>query len=198
MSKKLMAIMLITIVSLGFVGCQGNVEEENPTDEVVQQEIAEEKENEKENITETEEEKIYYVLYLKHRSMPYIFADTYSIKGNDPKLQDKSLELFVMEELIQQEGVGELINSIPQNTEVLSVDRENDTVIVNLSQEFIEDMKGTEQDVEATVAMIVNSLTTIPGNNYVKILVEGNSVTNLRGVNISGSYKFIEDFYLDK
>ena len=92
----------------------------------------------------------------------------------------------------------ELINPIPDGTEVLYVEREGSTVIVNLSEEFIRNMRGNAEFVEITVATIVNSLVILPENERVRILVDGHSIANLRGADISEDFEFIVKFTADK
>ncbi len=191
MSKKIMIILLVAAMSFALVACKkdkGEEPNEEPGLEVTNpiEEPAE------------EVEELFYVLYLKHKELPYIFEDTYSIMADDPRLKDKLLEEFVVEELIKQKGVEDLINPIPKGTEILSVKKEDKTVIVDLSEEFIGNMEGNEETVMLTVATIVNSLITLPNNDKVQILVEGSSIDNLRGADISKDFEFIPDFYADK
>lgn len=191
MYKRIMSLLLVFLLAFVIVGCK---KDKDAIDDILEDPNV----GDEQIVDEEEVEEYFYVLYLKHKNLPYIFSDSYSVKSDDPRLQGKSLEEFVVEELINQEDVGDLVNPIPDETKVLSVERDGNTVIVDLSQEFIDNMKGRKADVEATVAIIVNSLTTLPGNDYVRILVEGNSVTNLRGADISQDFEFVSDFHGEK
>ncbi|GAB6086874.1 GerMN domain-containing protein [Alkaliphilus crotonatoxidans] len=190
MGKKLTILLLILVMGFTLTACkkdQKEVMEEEPDQNVT------------DPVEETEEpEELFYVLYLKHKELPYIFADTFNISADDPRLEGKLFEEFVLEELIHQSAIEDLINPIPEGTKILSVKKEGKTVLVDLSEEFIGNMKGTEEDVMATVAVIVNSLTTLPNNDKVQILVEGKAIDNLRGADISQDFEFIPDFYADK
>ncbi|WP_192930227.1 GerMN domain-containing protein [Alkaliphilus pronyensis] len=190
MKSKLLAVLLVLLIVIGVVACSKEETLEEQTEAPAIEET--------EEGTEEDTEELYYVLYLKHKDTPFIFSDSFNVKENDRRLEDKSFEHFVLEELIAQAPIEDLINPIPTGTKVLSVEKDGDTVIVNLSKEFVDNMKGDETDVEVTIAAIVNSLTTLPSNDYVEILIEGEKVTDVRGVDISQTYEFISDFHLDK
>lgn len=201
MNKKknlfILIIGLITILSaLMLCGC-GNNEPDPIAEEPIQQEEQDLTDPEP-AVEKDESEKIQYVLYLKHRDQPFIFSDSYQISETDERLQDKTLSEFVLEELIKQEGIGELINPMPDNTEIISVEHEGRMVIVNLSQDFVDNITGTEEDVEATIGMIVNSLVTLPENDQVRLLVEGELLENIGGLKIHDEYEFITTYYPDK
>ncbi len=195
MKRKIALIMLTVLMVLSVAACKKEVKADDldnqPPEE--SEEIIQEDEDE-----EKEAEELTYVLYLRHKELPYIFSDAYSIKSNDPRLDEKSLEFFVLEELIKQSNAADLINPIPADTKVLSVTKQRGKATVDLSEEFQLNMKGTQEDVNIAIAAIVNTLTTFSDIDSVAILVEGSPVTNLRGVDLSGDYEFIMDFYADK
>lgn len=171
--------------------CKGKNQTEDPEDNQGQDVL--------EPVNEPNEaEELFYVLYLKHKELPFIFSDTFSIMSDNYRLEGILFEEFVMNELINQKGIEDLINPIPEGTKVLSVKKQGKTVIVDLSQEFINNMEGNHEEVMMTIAVIVNSLTTLPDNEGVQLLVEGNAIDNLRGVDISNDFEFISDFYPDK
>lgn len=201
--KKSMLIKwsVITMVGLTLVfstACQrtspsGPAEVPTPPDESNRKE--------QEAVTSPESEtvdQIYYVLYLKHRDQPFIFSDTRSIREDAPELNDRSLAAFVVEELIQQQGVGELVNPIPSETKLLSILQDGRTTTVNLSNEFAERMEGTVEDTEATIAMLVNSLITLPGIDRVILQIEGVTPDKINGLSIRNIYEFMTDYYPDK
>ncbi|SCY97296.1 GerMN domain-containing protein [Alkaliphilus peptidifermentans] len=192
MKNRIIILLVVLFMVIGISACSKKVNaDENQQPEVPV--VGETGEDPSDDVDE-----LYYVLYLKHNSNPFIFADSFSIKENDRRLENKTFEFFVMEELIAQADIDDLINPIPSGTRVLSAEKVGRTVIVDLSKEFKDNMEGTKTDIEATIAVIVNSLTTLPGNDSVEILVEGEKITNLKGVNISKTYEFISDFHLDK
>ncbi|MCD5410612.1 MAG: GerMN domain-containing protein [Clostridiales bacterium] len=194
MKKRIFCLTLVLLLVLSLAACNRD-EEELPIHEGND---AQDKVNEGANEPADEPEDIYYVLYLRHRNLPFIFENTFRIKENDSRLKNKSIEHFVVEQLIEQEDVDDLINPIPDGTKVLYVEREGSTVIVNLSEEFIRNMRGDAEFVEIAVATIVNSLVILPGNEKVRILVDGHSIANLRGADISTDFEFIVQFAADK
>lgn len=191
MKKRLFVLMLVLGLIFSLAACKkAKGDELTPpeTDDQVEQPVD----------TPEEEEKLFYVLYRKHKELPYIYADAFEISSKDPRLEGTTLEAFVVQELINQEGVEDLINPIPKGTKVLSVKKEDGLVTVDLSKEFVENMKGTEETVMTTTAVIVNSLLTLPGNQRVQLLVEGKPVENLLGADLSKSFDFMEDYYGEK
>ncbi len=198
--KVLMMIMLMSLFMLTF-GCSRNdndpTENSNTTGEsapAVNRPEEEQLDNEEEEVGEN----LYYVLYLKHKDQAYIFSDTYSIKLNDKALENKSLGVYVIEELIQQKGVGELINPIHPDTKVLSLVQDGRKVTVDLSNDFTSGMRGTSEDTEATIAMVVNTLITLPGIDEVTLLIDGKKPGTINGLAIKDTYGFITEYYPDK
>lgn len=189
--KRIACLLIVVMLIFSLSACSKKVkaddnnQPENPIEEVETPE------------PDDDVAELFYVLYLKQKSSPYIFPDSFTIMEDDYRLIGKSLEEFVVEELIKQKDIDELMNPIPEGTRVLSIVREGNTVILDLSEEF-KDIKGTKEDVEATVAIIVNSLTTLPGIDKVKILVEGEELSNLRGVDLREALEFIDTFYIEK
>lgn len=193
MKKKLVLLLVVFAMIFTTAACNKKVKAEdleNKPPEGIESPVVDDQNK--------DDEELFYVLYLRHKDLPYIFSDTYSITNKDSRIADKSLELFVLEELIKQQKTDDLVNPIPVDTRVLSVNKQGTKVIVDLSKEFQLNMRGSKDDVNIAIAVIVNTLTTLPGNDSVIILVEGTPVTNLRGVDISGEYEFIIDYYADK
>lgn len=202
MSKKntmlLIAFVLMIVVINLMTGCR-RTDNELPAQEPLPEEIVEET-NEMPMVDDEEEdqENQYYVLYLKHKDQAFIFSDTYHIKADDPKLEGKSMAEFVIEELIKQKGVGELINPIHPETEILSLEQNGRTVTLNFSQEFADGLTGTPADTEATIAMVVNTLITLPSIDRVSLLIEGVKPDTINGLAIQEVYGFITEYYPDK
>ncbi|WP_176461748.1 GerMN domain-containing protein [Anaeromicrobium sediminis] len=189
MKKKIiLGICMLTMATSLFIGC-GKKEEQKQevnTEVPAQEEVVKE-----------EAKDVNYVLYLKNRNMPYLFDERYTIKEDDAKLEGKTMEEFVMNELINFKEFGEYENPIPKGTNVLSIEKEGPLVTVNLSEEF-NNFKGTKDDVELLIASIVNSLTILPGNEKVQILVEGKVVENIGGVKIKAPLEYFDNLYPDK
>lgn len=202
MSKKntmiLIAFVLMVVVIILITGCR-RTDHELPAQEPVPEEIVEEtNETPMVDDEEKDQDNQYYVLYLKHKDQAFIFSDTYHIKADDPKLEGKSMAEFVIEELIKQKGVGELINPIHPKTEILSLEQNGRTVTLNLSQDFADGLTGTAADTEATIAMVVNTLITLPSIDRVSLLIEGVKPDTINGLAIQEIYGFITEYYPDK
>ncbi|SDY40203.1 GerMN domain-containing protein [Tindallia californiensis] len=202
LQKALCFLIIISVVF--FIGCRNNdTETEETEQETSQSEAQNEQESEMKQESEESDEgknndRIQYVLYLKHQDQPFVFSDSHQIASNDERLQNKSLSLFVLEELLSQEGIGELINPIPKETKILSVENDGRTAVVNLSEDFVQNISGTHEDIEATIAVIVNSLITLPENDRVRLLIDGNQVDQIQGLPIQEEYEFITSYYPDK
>ena len=192
MKKRLSLLVLVILIVFSTAACNKKVKaddsENKPPEQ--QEEVVDESKN--------QEEDLVYVLYLRHKDLPFIFSDAYTISSKDPRLEGKGLELFVLEELIKQQRTADLINPIPADTKILSISMQGNKLTVDLSKEFQLNMTGTQEDVNVAIAVLVNTLTTLPDIEAVTILVEGSQVTNLRGVDISGEYEFIMEYHADK
>jgi spore germination protein GerM len=192
--------LLVLIVFISGAGCSNRNESEK-----LPSEIPDETQNNRENQDSNNEQSVsepvdahHYVLYLKHRDQAYIFSDTYSVQNNDPALAEKSLAEYVIGQLIRQPGVGELINPIHPETKLLSLEQDGRKAIVNLSGEFVDGMTGTSEDTEATIAMLVNSLITLPGIDQVTLMIEGEIPETINELVIRDVYEFITEYYPDK
>jgi uncharacterized protein (UPF0371 family) len=59
-------------------------------------------------------------------------------------------------------------------------------------------MTGTSEDTEATIAMLVNSLITLPGIDQVTLMIEGEIPETINELVIRDVYEFITEYYPDK
>lgn len=71
---------------------------------------------------------------------------------------------------------------IPENTKVLKTYMENDCVVINLSKEFLEYEKNSENVKNNIIDSIVNTLTELTEVNKVKILIEGQKNDNFKEI----------------
>ena len=86
---------------------------------------------------------------------------------------------------------------IPEGTELLGVEKSEGTVTVNLSKEF--NPNGlTKTEAGLALASVVNTLTLVDGNEQVKILIEGEEITDYYGVSVSEPLFFIDSYFPDK
>ncbi|WZL74512.1 GerMN domain-containing protein [Clostridiaceae bacterium 35-E11] len=195
--KKKMIILLcfVMVFSVFIVGCSKADKEINNDTDTVNTDVENNGQDDEKNL---EEKEIDYVLYLRHKDKPFLFDEAYSIKEKDEKLQNVSMEEFIVKELIALEGYGEYVNPVPKKTKLLSVTKDNGTVIVNLSKDFVEGQKGTSNDTLLALATIVNSLTIMPDNEQVQFMIDGKIVYEVNGIDISKPMEYIQGFYPDK
>ncbi|MBB6218243.1 spore germination protein GerM [Anaerosolibacter carboniphilus] len=195
MKKRMLFLLLgLLVVSMLFVGCSKGDQKKTPQNSNPPTTSQEEKgTGEIQN-----EEEIDYVLYLKHRDKPYIVDEAYSIKKNDERLKGISIEKFVIQELIDFKDFQAYVNPIPKGTKLLSIDKQNQKVIVNLSKDFLVGQKGTSNDTLLSIGAIVNTLTVLDGIEEVEILVEGKSVEKINGIDMTHPFGYMEGLYPDK
>jgi len=199
MKKVLVYLLLISLVFSLLTGCKKKDEEsdidlsqavEENQSEGVEDNAGDEKEEE--TIKEIE-----YILYLRYKDKPFLYDELLSIDINDEKMKNKSIEEFVLNELLSYQKKGDIISPIPEGTKVLSVKRKDKNVLVNLSKEFTE-KKMTSSDANLAIGGIVNTMVAIPGNETAQILVEGKVLESYNGVKISGPLYFMEGLFPDK
>ncbi|SKC43636.1 GerMN domain-containing protein [Maledivibacter halophilus] len=195
--KKILAYLLIVVlVFTMFSGCKKKDDTEDlDLEQALEENGGEvvEGNNESDSETDTEEvvDDVEYILYLKYKNEPFLYDDLFSVNINDEKFKDKSIEEFVLQELINYEGKGNYVSPVPEGTKVLSVEREDDNVILNLSKEFKE-KKMSSSDARLAIGGIVNSIIALPGNETVEIKVEGEVLKNFNGIDTSKPFHFLE------
>ncbi|MDF2548442.1 MAG: GerMN protein [Anaerosolibacter sp.] len=195
MRKRLSFLLFVLlVVSMIFAGCSKGDQEktlQNNNPPAAEQE-------EKDAADLQPEEEIDYVLFLKHKDKPYILDEAYSVKKSDERLKGISIEEFVVRELIGFEDFQAYVNPIPKGTKLLSIEKENQKVVVNLSKEFADGQKGISNDTLLSIGSIVNSLTVLEGIEEVEILVEGKPVKKLNGIDMTHPFGYMEGLYPDK
>lgn len=76
----------------------------------------------------------------------------------------------------------DLSKSFPENTKILEIKKDGDTLIINLSKEFIESLQKDENIKNLTIKSIVNTETELTEINKVKFLIEGEENEQLNEV----------------
>ncbi|RKD27288.1 Sporulation and spore germination [Caminicella sporogenes DSM 14501] len=195
--KRLFSILLIALFILSLsVGCSKKEAEVSGTD--LEQAVEENNEQAtKVSDENTKSDKIDYVLYLKMKNMPFLYDEMFSIDINDEKLKNKTMEEFVLDELINYKGDEQFVSPIPKGTKVISVERDGKNVIVNFSKEFLKEKMSTN-DATITIGSIVNSLVVLPGNETVQIKVDGEFLKEYYGFDTSKPLSFLEGLFPDK
>ncbi|MDK2918064.1 MAG: hypothetical protein PWQ37_797 [Candidatus Petromonas sp.] len=200
MRKILCFLLVILIVASLAVGCGKKEEVEQPeaskpAEQIEGQDVTQE--SSEEDKLQNAEQELEYILYLKYKDKPFLYDEMFSISISDEKLKDKSIEEFVIEELISYEGDEDLVTPIPKGTKLLSVKREGNNVIVDLSKEFKGERISSGQAM-VTLGGLVNTLVVLPGNETVQIKVEGQLLQEYYGIDTSKPLSFIEGLFPDK
>lgn len=93
---------------------------------------------------------------------------------------DSSLEKTVMKELLKGPKSAEA-SPVPKGTKLLGIERNGDTITVNLSGEFKKNHPGGGTGELMSIYTIVNSLTEIPGVIWVQFKIDGRFESSLTG-----------------
>lgn len=197
--KSLVLLLVICLILTLFSGCKKDDEQPEKDDSVVTDNNGDsEKDKDSESEENEENENISYVLYLTHEELPYIYGEKFEIASNDAKLKDRSIEEIVLEHLISFEKTENFITPIPKGTKLLSLEKKDGIVYVDLSKEFVLNMKKEKTSTEVAIASIVNTLVFFQDNKEVVITVEGKTIDKLNGVEMNKGFTFIEGFVPDK
>ena len=79
----------------------------------------------------------------------------------------------ILNMLIEGPKSSNLTGIIPKGTKINKIQKENDTLIIDFSKEFIENHTGGEQEEQNTIKCIVNTVTELTEINSIKILIDG-------------------------
>lgn len=197
MKKILIFLLMLTLAFTMLTGCKKKDEAaELDLGEVSQdsEEQAVEASNEAQEETVTE---VDYILYLRYKDKPFLYDEFFTVDINDESFKDKSIEEFILDQLINYSEQGDLISPVPKGTKVLSVKRDGKNVIVDLSKEFLE-KEMSSHDATLTISGIVNSIVAIPGNETAQIMVEGKLLESYNGMKTSDPMYFFEGVFPDK
>lgn len=197
MKKILICLLVLSLAVTMLAGCRQDDEAtELDLGEVPQDSEEQAVEASNENQEETVDE-IDYILYLRYKDKPFLYDEFFTVNINDEGLKEKSMEEFILQELINYGEQGELISPVPAGTKVLSVERDGKNVMINLSKEFLE-KEMSSHDATLTIGGIVNSIVAIPGNETVQIMVEGKLLESYNGMKTSDPMYFFEGVFPDK
>jgi germination protein M len=84
-----------------------------------------------------------------------------------------------------------LESAIPEGTILLGAELEGDTLILNFSEEFVNNHQGGEEEEEKTIESLVNTLTALKEVNSIKILINGEENRSFNDEKINFTQKFI-------
>ena len=90
--------------------------------------------------------------------------------------QNKSMELHIVEELINGPKLEENIKTIPSETKIRNIKTEDSICYVDLSSDFITKISGNKTNESLAIYSIVNSLTNLDNVNKVQFLIDGEKI----------------------
>lgn len=201
MKSKLIILILCVAMAISLSACDkekdkldntGFISDEEKTDSTDEQ-----KSGDNESSTDEKPKDIQYVIYLKNKDLPNLLAEMYTINSDDLKLKDKTIEKVALEELFNYQQYEGYVSPIPKGTKLIDLEKEEDTVYVNLSKEF-KDGLNNKDETEIAIASIVNTLTFFHDNEYVFIKIEGENVDRLNNVDLSNKFSFNETYIPSK
>ncbi len=197
MKKILIYLLMLTLAFTMLTGCKKK-------DEAAELDLGEVSQDSEEQVVEagneTQEEtatEVDYILYLRYKDKPFLYDEFFTVDINDESFKGKSIEEFILEQLINYGEQGDLISPVPEGTKVLSVKRDGKNVIVDLSKEFLE-KEMSSHDATLTVSGIINSIVAIPGNETAQIMVEGKLLESYNGMKTADPMYFFEGVFPDK
>lgn len=114
----------------------------------------------------------------------FLSEDTNMLAGEERAINagDKDFQIAVLEALIKGPQNPSLGTTIPPDVQVLGVTvEEKGTVVVDFSRELLTSHWGGSMGEIMTVYSVVNTLSSLPGIEQVKFLVEGEEIETLTG-----------------
>lgn len=199
MKLKMTSLILCIVLIFTLSACDKEKEELDNVDVIDEEESTANNQNndDSEDLINEKTRDIQYAIYLKNKDLPILLAEMYSISSDDIKLKDKTIEEVALEELFNFQQYEGYVSPIPKGTKVISLEKEGDTVYVDLSKEFKDGLKD-KSETDIAVASIVNTLTFFQGNEYVVIKIEGEKVDKLNNIDLSGKLSFVETYIPSK
>lgn len=191
MDKRLYFIVILILLVLGVVGCSAigykDYDGSNRKNSEKGDSSAQEKVLSIDPDPRPEEHAV--ILYFKHKHCDYLVPEIRNA------VRDKqSWEQLVVEELLKGPSQHDRVPVMPSGVRVLDVTRKGETVFINLSEEFMENINLShipgKEDIpedkrsmakaemkQLSIYSIVNSLTELEGINQVKFLVENRAIS---------------------
>ena len=158
---KIIIFCLIILIVIGIIMCFTL----NKKQETKEEEYEPEKE-----ISEEQERQTMVTLY-------FVNKNTRSLEPEARLIDVKTLVERPYEELINllisTPKNTNLESAIPEGTILLGAEINGNTLIINFSEEFINNHKGGREEEEKTIESLVNTLTELTEVNEIKILING-------------------------
>ncbi|WDV47338.1 GerMN domain-containing protein [Clostridiaceae bacterium M8S5] len=200
--KKIMIVAMIIILSMSLmIGCskEDETSDANKNNDVNKIKDNEDKNNSPEEGKEsTDNTDIDYVLFLKEKGYPNIVSQTMSIKSNDERLKTKTIKEIALQHLIDFGEFNGLVSPIPSGTKLLGLKIDGNKAIVDFSKEFQDNMKGDVYNTMLSLAGVINTLTVAEDIEKVVFTINGQTINNLNGVDMTKEFEYNVDFFPDK
>lgn len=200
MKRWLIFFIVLIIAIFSLLGCSKNKKDDNGDIISADGNNNQTQEQEKQDDNTTGPEKAKYLdfaVYLKHKDLPYIFGERFEIKSDDPILKEKTIEEIALDRLFNY-NKGSFVSPVPKNTKVLSLEKKDSIVYLDLSKEFVDNMPEDESLTQMAIDSIVNTLTFFPENEKVIFKVAGETIKEINGVNLEEEFIFSTEFIPEK
>ena len=126
----------------------------------------------------------------------YIDKDTNEVKSESKLIDVKNLMNNPYEKIINMWLEGptseKLKNNCTKNVKLNSIKLEDDCIVIDFSNEFIDEYNGEENEKINLIYCIVNTMTELTEINSVKILINGQEGKYLGDFNLSEKYLRLE------
>lgn len=150
-------ILLIILIILGFYKIISRKNDASPYEIIPEEEIS------SEQLRQTT-----VSLYFKNGNQLLPEARNIDVK----ELLDDPYEKII-KMLIEGPKNNNLEKTIPEDTKINKVEKKEDILIIDLSEEFINNHVGGETEENLTIKSIVNTITELTEINKIKILIKG-------------------------
>ena len=180
MKKKLIIVIVLIVIIIIGIMLYFYFKERNTTIEEYQPE---------EEISNEQMRQTIVSLYYKNKETGELMPEGRIIDSKE--LLDEPYKKLV-ELLIGEPKNDKLESVIPKDTKINNAELKNDIVYLDLSQEFIENHSGGEQEESITIYSIVNTLTELTEVNGVKILIDGEENKSFKDNKINFSNAFVK------
>ena len=196
--KRLLALVLVAALSVGVLaGCKKNDDLNNDELGAIDDAIKNEEPLVDETPVVEEANDVEYIIYVRYKDKPYLYDEYRTIKDNDNRIKDKTIEEFVIQELVNYGDQGDFISAVPEGMKVLSVKKDGNNITVDLDEKIL-DAGLNHTDTIVGIGSIVNTLIPINPDYKVQILVGGQVIDKLSGVEVNKPLEFFEVLFPDK
>lgn len=125
-------------------------------------------------------EKMDVVLYFSDDQAMYLVPENREVEVKDKK-DLSAVARVIAEELVKGPQNKDLVRTIPPEARVLGVKIQQDTALVDFSEEISTKHWGGSTGETMTISSIVNSITELEGIDKVQILIAGQKAETLAG-----------------